>query len=58
MLFAEVSPVKLVCSRVVAVTVRLSGAEADICNGAVALEVMLTDFTYILLEAIQIYAVE
>ena len=32
--FAEVTPVKPVCSHSVAVTVRLSGAEADICNGA------------------------
>ena len=32
--FAEVTPVKPVCSHSVAVTVRLSGVEADICNGA------------------------
>ena len=32
--FAEVTPVNPVYSRSVAVTVRLSGAEADICNDA------------------------
>ena len=32
--FAEVTPVKPVRSGSVAVTVRISGAEADICNGA------------------------
>ena len=33
-LFAEVTPVQLVRSGNVAVTVRISGTEADICNGA------------------------
>ena len=32
--FAEVTPVRPVHSSNVAVTVRISGAEADICNGA------------------------
>ncbi len=32
--FAEVTPVQPVCSGNVAVTVRIAGAEADICNGA------------------------
>lgn len=32
--FAEVIPVQPVCSGNVAVTVRIAGAEADICNGA------------------------